>query len=241
MQISELLSMDREGLTEHGPIVIVALGDSVTHGMFDRDCADHESVYHNRLRQMLNAYKPYIPVCVINAGIGGTTAKQALARLERDVLSHHPDLVTVCFGLNDVNYPLDEYIDSMREILVRCRETVENVIVVTPNMLNTTVSPETEAKYMSYAAVTAEMQNGGKMDTYMDAVRALAAELSVPVCDVYGEWRRRSLREDMTAKLANHINHPTPEMHELKAKMLFDMLIKDGTAESAHEDGMIRL
>lgn len=241
MQISELLSMNREGLTEHGPIVIAALGDSVTHGMFDRDTADHESVYHNRLRQMLNAYKPYVPVCVINAGIGGTTAKQALARLDRDVLSHRPDLVTVCFGLNDVNYPLDEYIASMREILVRCLAVTENVIVITPNMLNTTVSPETEAKYMAYAAVTAEMQNGGKMDMYMDAVRALAEELSVPVCDVYGEWRRRALTEDMTAKLANHINHPTPEMHALKAKMLFDMLIKGDTTESNTEDGMIRL
>ena len=241
MQISELLSMDREGLTEHGPIIIVALGDSVTHGMFDRDTADHESVYHNRLRQMLNAYKPYVPVCVINAGIGGTTAKQALARLERDVLSHHPDLVTVCFGLNDVNYPLDEYIDSMREILVRCRETVENVIVVTPNMLNTTVSPETEPKYMAYAAVTAEMQNGGKMDRYMDAVRALAKELSVPVCDVYGEWRRRSATEDMTAKLANHINHPNPEMHEVAAKMLFELLIGENRVDGECDDGMVRL
>ena len=156
MQISELLSMNREGLIEHGPIVIAALGDSVTHGMFDRDCADHESVYHNRLRQMLNAYKPYVPVCVINAGIGGTTAKQALARLDRDVLSHRPDLVTVCFGLNDVNYPLDEYITSMREILVRSLAVTENVIVVTPNMLNTYVAEDTEEKYAAYAAVTAE-------------------------------------------------------------------------------------
>src|SRR5262245_1819973 len=38
---------------------------------------------------------------VINAGVGGDTAKGGLARLPTAVLAHKPDVVTISFGLND--------------------------------------------------------------------------------------------------------------------------------------------
>ncbi len=38
---------------------------------------------------------------VINAGIGGNTTTEMLARLQRDVLDHRPDLVVLMAGTND--------------------------------------------------------------------------------------------------------------------------------------------
>ena len=70
--------MDIDGLTEHGPINIVAFGDSVTHGFFD-GAPDYENVYWNQLRKKLLAVRDYVPVNVIDAGIGGITAKGSLA------------------------------------------------------------------------------------------------------------------------------------------------------------------
>ena len=81
------------------------------------------------------------------------------------------------------------------------------------------------------------MQNEGKMDTFMQSAVALAAEMGVTICDCYAEWKRLSETEDTTMLLANRINHPTKEMHELFARMLFDAVMAD-LPETAQEDGI---
>lgn len=117
MKVREKLYLDYEGLIEHGPINIVAFGDSVTHGAVAADEVNYETVYWNRLKRKLNEVRNYVPVNMINAGIGGITAKGSLERMERQVFSHLPDLVIVCFGLNDVNGSLEEYLSSLQCIL----------------------------------------------------------------------------------------------------------------------------
>ena len=119
MLIKEKLNLDMQGLIEHGPITIVAFGDSVTHGAVVSGEFNYETVYWNRLRKKINELRPYIPVNVINAGIGGISAKGSLDRMDKQVLSHNPDLIIVCFGLNDVNGPLEEYLDSLEEIFIK--------------------------------------------------------------------------------------------------------------------------
>lgn len=225
MRIAEKLMMDMDGLRRHGPITIVAFGDSVTHGAVATDEVNYETAYWNRLRQKLNAVRNYVPINVINAGIGGDCAREACDRMEHQVFAHQPDLVIVCFGLNDVNRELNEYIDPLRTIFERCKQSDADTIFMTPNMLNTYVADDTFEGYRDYAAVTAEMQNSGKMDRYMAAAIALAEEMGVTVCDCYREWKRLSETEDTTLLLANRINHPTREMHELFAQKLFETIL----------------
>ena len=96
MRVKEKLYLDRAGLEEHGPITIVAFGDSVTHGALGAGVINYETVYWNLLKQKLNAVRNYVPVNVINAGIGGITAEGSLARMDKQVIAHNPDLVIVC-------------------------------------------------------------------------------------------------------------------------------------------------
>lgn len=224
MRIKDKIYLNYDGLVEHGPINIVAFGDSVTHGAVGAGEIDYESVYWNRLRKKILDVRNYVPVNAINAGIGGITASASLARIERDVLSHNPDLIIVCFGLNDVNGSLETYLSSLRTIFEACRGENRDVIFMTPNMLNTRVADDTEEIYMQYAAVTAGYQNGGRMDEYMRNACELAREMGITVCDCYSEWKERSKTEDIMNLLANRINHPIREMHELFAQMLFDLL-----------------
>ena len=226
MKITEKIQMNLQGLIENGPVTIVAFGDSVTHGAVAAGEINYETVYHNRLKRMLNAYRNYVPVNVINAGIGGITAIKSLGRMDAQVLAHHPDLVIVCFGLNDVNGPLEAYTDSLREIFARCKAAGADVIFLTPNMLNTYASPLTEERYKEYAVKTAEMQNSGRMDQYMDAAREVARAMDVPVADAYARWKELSKTEDTTAMLANYINHPTKEMHVLFAEELWKTIFE---------------
>lgn len=227
MKIIDKINMDLNGLKQNGPITIVAFGDSVTHGAFANGEIDHDAVYHNLLKKKLNQKRNYIPINMINAGIGGMSAHQSLARLDSHALSHNPDLIIVCFGLNDVNGPLNEYLDALREIFSKSIANGAEVIFMTPNMLNTYVADGTAPEHLNYAHVTAEMQNSGKMDLFMSSAVALAQELGVSVCDCYAEWKKLSKTQDTTMLLANRINHPTREMHDLFASMLMKTIFNE--------------
>lgn len=224
MQIKEKIYLDREGLTKEGPITIVAFGDSVTHGAVALGEMDYETVYWNRLKNKIQKIRNYVPVNVINAGIGGITANKSLDRIDSQVLIHKPDLIIVCFGLNDVNNELDEYLSSLKIIFNRCKESGSDVIFMTPNMLNTYVAKDTHESLLDYAAVTAEFQNSGRMDTYIYAAIELAKEMGITVCDCYSKWKEISKTQDTTQLLANRINHPVREMHELFADSLFEII-----------------
>ena len=223
MNIKDKLFMDRNGLEKEGPINIVVFGDSVTHGAL-LNSINYETVYWNRLKKKINAVRDYIPVNVINAGIGGTTAKKSVDRLDSQVLSHSPDLIIVCFGLNDINGSIEEYLSALEIIFNKCKEKCQTIFL-TPNMLNTYVDEEcTPKKYLDYAKITAEFQTKGRMDNYIGSAIKLAKDTGVEVCDCYSMWKELSKTEDTTKLLVNRINHPVPEMHELFADALFDTI-----------------
>lgn len=226
MKISEKINLDVDGLVEHGAINIVVFGDSVTHGCFAFGEIDYDAVYWNRLRNKILNVRNYVPVNVINSAIGGTSAMASLQRMDKQVLAHNPDLIIVCFGLNDVNGPLDEYINSLEEIFDKSLKSGAEVIFMTPNMLNTSVADDTYVGHYEYAKVTAQMQNEGKMDLYMDSAVDLAKKMGVKVCDCYKKWKELSRTQDITYLLDNRINHPTREMHELFAQSLFDVIFE---------------
>lgn len=241
MKIKEKINLDYKGLVEHGPINIVVFGDSVTHGAVGPGEIDYETVYWNRLRKKINSVRNYVPVNVINAGIGGITATCSLDRIESQVLCHNPDLVIVCFGLNDVNDSLNTYLSSMKIIFERLKADGTDVIFMTPNMLNTKVADDTAEGLCEYAKKTADMQTGGRMDKYMAAACALAKDMGVTVCDCYSEWKKLSKTQDTTLLLANRINHPTREMHELFANMLFNTIFKEDVDVRENDSTMVKL
>jgi lysophospholipase L1-like esterase len=94
-----------------GGVRIVCLGDSVTFGYRvplafpDAPTAyDHAArPYPEILEERLRAANPGRAIEVLNLGVPGYSSRQGLAWLKRDCGKLAPDLVTVCFGWNDVN------------------------------------------------------------------------------------------------------------------------------------------
>ncbi len=238
MRICEKILMDRKALEENGPITIVAFGDSITHGAFANGEIDYEAVYWNRLKKKISSLRNYVPVNVINAGIGGVMAGTSIERMDKQVLSHNPDLIIVCFGLNDINGSIDWYLESLETIFTKCKNSGADTIFMTPNMLNTYVAEDTNPKLSEYAAKTAEYQNSGKMDTYIYEATKLAEKMDVTVCDCYSQWKEISKTQDITKLLINRINHPSREMHELFAQSLFDIIFKDKIKQADSESTM---
>ena len=72
-----------------------------------------------------------------------------------------------------------------------------------------------------------QKQVGGVMTAYVSAARAEAEKRGVPVADAYARWEQmRAAGVDVTCHLANHINHPTPEMHDLFVEEILRTLMK---------------
>ena len=215
-----------------GTPIIAFLGDSVTHGAFEciqGDSAgcifDMDAVYHERLRRMLLAVNPWLPVSIINAGVAGDNAIMGLARLERDVISHKPHICVVNFCLNDLSETVEEYVAALREIFTSLMAADIRPILLTPSMLNTYVHPDTIPMYRDFAAVTAGWHQSGVMDGYVEAAKTLAAELGVAVADAYAKWKALEAEGmDVTENLANYINPPSRELHQLFADALFETL-----------------
>ncbi len=85
---------------EHGqPLTIVAIGSSSTQGV---GASGANFSYPSRLEVELRKRLPDTPVRVVNRGIGGEEAPQMLARMDRDVVAEHPDLVVWQLGTNAV-------------------------------------------------------------------------------------------------------------------------------------------
>lgn len=201
----------------------VFFGDSITEGFFNTSIPDSQSVYHKKLSDKIKKYFPASDFKAVNAGIGGNTSQDGLKRIERDVISHSPDIVSVCFGLNDSNNALEAYIDTLSKIFDKLRAENITIMFMTPNMLNTSVCADTREDLKEYAAKTAGYQNSGKMDEFMNAAVRLCGEYPIPVCDCYSKWKSLSdLGVDTNLLLANRINHPVPQMHELFADCLFE-------------------
>lgn len=229
MKIVERLNKDFKS----GAVTIAFLGDSVTNGAFEsgskkmHSAFDFEAVYHNRFKKMLSVLFPTVPVNIINAGIGGDNAKMGLARMDRDVLSKNPDLTVVCFGLNDVNGSLENYLNPLDKIFKNLKEREIETIFMTPNMLNTYVAPQCEESLKEYAAKTADFQTNGKMDLHISSAKDLAKSHNILVADCYAKWQEMyKAGVDTTQLLANLINHPIREMHNLFAYELVNTLFK---------------
>ncbi len=79
------------------PFIIVAFGDSMTA------CSSQEPSkrWPALLQARLNRAFPERRFEITNAGVGGNTSREGLARIARDVLAHSPDLTLVEFGGND--------------------------------------------------------------------------------------------------------------------------------------------
>jgi len=240
VKIMEKMTKKAKDNMQESAVTIAFLGDSVTQGCFEiypngetiGDVFDNEHAYYNCMCKILAYLYPGVPVNVIKAGISGDRAPHGLERLEKDVLRFQPDLTIVCFGLNDSFQKaagIDIYRQALIGIFTKIKESGSELIFMTPNMLNTYISP-CLAKGLSreIGAAMGEIQLSGTMDLYMDTARQVCLQYGVRICDCYAKWKLLEKNGvDTTALLANHINHPTREMSWLFAYSLVECMMQE--------------
>lgn len=219
---------------------VAFLGDSVTHGCFElfveNDKVETEyrmgKGYHEKVKSILQMLYPRTPVTMINAGISGDRANIGKDRLQRDVLSYNPDLVVVCYGLNDAmgcEKDLNDYTTALDKIFKDVKAADSDVIFMTPNLR----TDKLDVKFYNETLDTCaegviENEKDGWLQTYLDGARKVAAENDVPVCDCNKIWLKLKENDvNINRLLSNRVNHPTEEMDWVFAyelvKMMFEM------------------
>jgi len=88
----------RNKLAALPPARLCFFGDSQTDNRHWSSPAHYPAILAEVFRQVNPGLK------AINAGVGGDDSGEGLARIDRDVLGHHPDLCFVLFGGNDCSY-----------------------------------------------------------------------------------------------------------------------------------------
>ena len=204
---------------------IVLFGDSTTAPR-----ANVKKVYADRVDEALQGIGSSLSVH--NAGLGGNTTRDALKRFEPSVLRHQPRVIVIQFGINDSavdvwkkppatasRVPLKEYLDNLRTMIAAAQKQKAKVILMTPNPLRWT--PKLIAVY-GKAPYHPDAEDGFESATlvpYVEALRALATELKVPLVDVHAAYPK----SHADALLLDGM-HPNDKGHELVAELLVPVI-----------------
>jgi len=196
---------------------IVCLGDSVT-GVYYHT-GGHRA-YPEMLEMGLRQAHPSSQVRVINAGISGHTTTDGLVRLEQDVLQHHPTLVTISFGLNDVTrVPPEQFRANLEQLIDRCRAAQCLVVLCTPN-----------------AVINTDGRPISRLTEYCDMIRDVGRKKTVPVCDQYAACERLRSRAPWTWRLTMSDEiHPNMDGHKRMAEELWRTISGSETSLDAIE------
>jgi len=194
---------------------IVFYGDSITDCGRDRQApAGDESGWGHGYAQMaaswLSAQKPEMRVVFSNKGVGGDKVSDLERRLEADVLSLRPDLVSILIGINDVwrefdsgiPSPIEEFRAAYRRILERVVGAGCELILLDPFVLHI------REEFDAWRAV---------LDPKIEVVKELAAEFGathVPLDEIFGRASEKRSPEFW----AGDAVHPTLPGHALIAQ-----------------------
>lgn len=196
LQTARRLAAGRE------PVTVVCLGDSIT-GVYYH--TGGRRAYPEMLEIALKKIYPQAHVTVRNAGISGDTTRGALARLDRDVITHKPNLVTVMFGMNDlVRIPLDDFKKNLREIITRCRGAGAEVLLCTQDSVIETKARPSE-----------------KLAEFTQAIREVGRDEGAPVADCHAEYEAVRARDAFAWSLLHSDEiHPNMDGHKVFASTI---------------------
>ena len=181
---------------------------------------DARESYVEKFRLKLIDKYELTSLSVINAGIAGDTLPSMVKRAYRDVICHRPDLILINGSLNwDDEEFGDEsvYKNILKELVCLFKkETEADIILLTPNGDLPGTIFETGDEIDSFKEPTTPERCA--------AIREVANEEGVCLADVRAVWDEAAQRGcPWKELLANGVNHPSVEGHEVYAEVLMKL------------------
>lgn len=196
------------------PLKVITLGDSITKGV--RPGVKAEETFASLLQESLQ--KDGIVTVVSNVGIGGEDTVRALARLDRDVIAHKPDVVTIMYGTNDSyvdkgkttnRISLEDYKANLGKLVERLRAAGIQPVLMTEPRLGDRHGPNGRGEHPNKP-----------LEEYVKACRDVARQLRVPLVDHFAHWSERNSSGMDVGKWTTDECHPNPEGHRVMMTLL---------------------
>lgn len=158
---------------------VAICGDSITA----------QRIYSVYIEEYLILCQPALGLQAQQFGWGGESAPSYLDRMENDILFFHPNIVTLCYGMNDGRYApvnpgtLDTYRNAMTNIVAGLKKSgVRNIVLGTPGAVDTNsfkkldpaVYNNTLKELGNVARRVAEDQGVGFADIHSVMIEAMA-------------------------------------------------------------------
>jgi acyl-CoA thioesterase I len=162
-------------------LVIVFMGDSITGGQYVEPAARWTSLVGDAIvrRYLATAINFFI----LARGVSGETTRQGLERFPADVQQHHPDIMTLQFGLNDCNCWVTDrglprvseaaYRANLIEMITRAQHFGAQRIILSTN------HPTLRHKVLLCGETLEDRRK-----RYNDIVREVAELTGVELCDI---------------------------------------------------------
>lgn len=165
------------------PFTIVAFGDSLTYGY---GVLDHIA-FPACLKKDFPKWR------IINKGVNGDTTREALERINADVLIFNPQIVTVFFGSNDCSLlegyyrPLIEFEKNVRCIADRILSTEHGKGFNNGKTLPVFITPPPVVDTDFFPFTTSD-----RVELYAESIKKIAAEYHCPVVDFFSAlWAKK--------------------------------------------------
>ena len=198
---SKVLRRIVEDLRDGCEVIIVCFGDSITAGY------GVTRGFPFYWKGMLQSDYPDSRIDIINSGLSGDTTIDGLARLESDVLSHNPDLVTVNFGINDavMGIDIEDFKKNEEKIVSLIQGECGSEILLLS-------SPPLESSY-----------HDKLMMRYNRAVAEVAGKMNVRFLNIYEAWIKRIQEGASNSSLIlPGLDHPNEEGYKIIAEEIMN-------------------
>lgn len=207
-------------------ITIVGFGDSITEAKIR---VEEDQRWLNVLAQKLKAAFPDRAFNVINSGVGGNSAREAMARFDKAVLTHDPDYVLLEFGGNNNDPTKPERRvppDEFKALLERFRTSLPaktGVIVITfPPVIWESHAYWKNPAYRDY--LQKSEKEGMSLDNYVSITREFARKNAFPIYDLNAELTALGERDGRQTYTLDDGVHLTPAGNRVLAEGAFRVL-----------------
>ncbi len=212
-------------MKDSSKLTIVAFGDSISEGTYGG--ANAKETFPALLEKMLLQH--HIDARVINKGIPGETAPEALFRLQRDVVDLNPDMVLIMYGANDSWVPPDfnfsavsvkDFSTAIGKMVNRLLGlSIDPILMTTTPICNPDFSGDAETDYLEI--------NKQSLEEHLHEVRKLANEKQILLIDHYKIWHQMDEQNGIIRNLLPDGVHPGAEGNNLLATTIFQALINN--------------
>lgn len=209
--LKELAEKLKKVWPDNESIMVACHGHSIPCGYMADNVTSPFDAYPHLFHAALAERFPHSVINVAVTAKGGENSLSGAKRFERDVLSHHPYLVTIDYGRNDMFLTGEQMRGAWQDMTQKALDAGCKVLLLTP-------APDSGAVYY------AESERQLKDAEMSEIICETAERFCVGLAEVHGTFERLFNQGHKRSEYAASVNHPNRRGHEIIADCMMEWI-----------------